>query len=65
EKNGAKEIYVFATHPVFSENASVVLETCNAKKIFVTDSIAVPESKQFKKLEVLSVASLIAETLQS
>ncbi len=60
---GAKKIYVMATHGIFSENAPRLLETSKAKKIFVTDSIPVPDSKKFKKLEILSIADLIAKSL--
>ncbi|MDO8269537.1 MAG: ribose-phosphate diphosphokinase [Candidatus Levybacteria bacterium] len=56
---GAEEIYVFATHPVLSEDASKILQNSKAKKIFVTDAIPVPQSKYFEKLEVLSLSSII------
>lgn len=57
---GAEEIYVLATHPVFSEEASKLLENSSAKKVFITDSIPVVEDKKFDRLEVLSLAPLIA-----
>ena len=60
-QNKADEVYVFGTHPVFSENAKEILESSKAKKIYVTDSIPVPPEKQFNKLEVLSLAKLISE----
>lgn len=63
-KRGVEEIYVLATHPVFSENAPKLLQDSIAKKVYVTDTIAVPKEKQFEKLEILSVADLIAEQLQ-
>lgn len=63
-QKGVEEIYVFATHPVFSENAPELLQNSPAKKVYVTDTIAVPKEKQFEKPEILSVADLIAEQLQ-
>ncbi len=63
-QGGALETYVFATHPVFSENASKLLKNSKAEKIFVTDSIPVSPKKQFEKLEVLSIADLIAKEIQ-
>ncbi|MBI4091653.1 MAG: ribose-phosphate pyrophosphokinase [Candidatus Levybacteria bacterium] len=63
-QGGALKVYVFATHPVFSENASEILSGSNAEKIFVTDSIPVPEDKKFAKLEVLSISDLIAEAIK-
>lgn len=59
-KNGAEEIYVFATHPVFSEDAPKILQDSVVRKVFVTNTIAVPEGKRFEKLEILSVAEMIA-----
>ena len=62
---GVEEIYVFATHPVFSEEASDILQKSSAKEIVVTDTILVPKEKQFEKLKILSVAHLIATQLKS
>lgn len=64
EKKGAKAIYVFATHPVFSEDAPKILESSKTKKIFVTNTIHVPRRKMFSKLEVLSIASSLAEKVK-
>lgn len=62
-KNGAEEIYVFATHAVFSAEAPHILQNSLVKKVFVTDSVYVPEDKQFEKLEILSLAPRIAKEL--
>ncbi|MDP3941088.1 MAG: ribose-phosphate pyrophosphokinase [bacterium] len=64
-QHGAEEIYVFATHAVFSEDAPKTLQASAVRKVFVTDTIAVPESKQFEKLEVLSIADLLVNALSS
>lgn len=63
KKHGAEEVYVFATHPVFSGNAAEILQASSAEKVFVTDTIAIPEEKRFAKLEIVSVASEIASRL--
>jgi ribose-phosphate pyrophosphokinase len=63
-RKGAKEVNVFATHAVFSEKAPYLLQRSAAQKIFVTDTIFVPEEKRFEKLEVLSVADAIAGELR-
>lgn len=63
-KNGAKEVLVFATHAVFSENAARLLENLKAKKVFVTDTILIPKEKYFDKLEIISVSRVIAEGLR-
>jgi len=65
EKRGARDIYVFATHAVFSKEAPEILQNSRAKEIFVTDSIFVPEEKHFRKLRILSIDNLIAENLKS
>lgn len=62
-EGGAKAVYVFATHPVFSENVSELLSKSKAEKIFVTDSIPVSQDKRFEKLEILSIADLIAKEI--
>lgn len=61
--NGAGEVYVFATHPVFSEDAGQLLQNSGLKKVYVTDSIPVGSGKMFEKLEILSLSGLIAESI--
>jgi ribose-phosphate pyrophosphokinase len=65
KEKGAGDIYVFATHPVFSDDARNILEDSLVKKVFVTDSVDVPQEKFFPKLEVLTVSGLIKEKLLS
>ncbi|MDO8583387.1 MAG: ribose-phosphate pyrophosphokinase [bacterium] len=62
---GAKNIYVFATHAVFSKDAPKILSTPLIKKVYVTDTIDIPEEKRFPKLNILSVSALIAESIKS
>ncbi len=64
-KHGVEDITVFATHAVFSENAPSLLTKSNIKKVYVTDSVAVLEKRQFPKLEIISIAGIIAESLLS
>jgi ribose-phosphate pyrophosphokinase len=60
---GAKEIYVTATHGIFSKNAADKLEKSAAKAIVVTNTVPIKKKKQFKKLEILSIAPLIANAI--
>ena len=63
-KYGIEENFVFATHPVFSNAYKSILQNSKVSKVFVTDTIDVPEDKRFGKLEVLSVSKMIAEELR-
>lgn len=64
-KKGVDEISVFATHAVFSQDAPKLLQESPAKKVYVTDTLAVPEEKRFDKLEILSIAPIIAKELKA
>lgn len=60
---GATKIYACATHPIFSGNAVKELEASAYDEVIVTDTIAIPEEKQFDKLRVLSVAPIFAKAI--
>jgi len=62
---GAKEVYVTATHGIFSPPAYERIETAPIKELIVTNTIPVPEDKQHGKIRVLSVAPLFAHALQN
>jgi ribose-phosphate pyrophosphokinase len=63
QKEGARQIYACATHAVFSEPATSRLSSGVFEEVIVTNTIPVPENKQFEQLTVLSVASLIGEAI--
>lgn len=56
---GAKEVYVAASHGVFSLEAITLLENSEIKKVLITDSI--PLTRFSDKIDVVSVAPLIAD----
>ncbi|MCM0583361.1 ribose-phosphate pyrophosphokinase [Weissella diestrammenae] len=61
---GATEVYVVATHGVFSDGSVEALATCEEiAKVIVTDSVEIPTEKQFAKLEIMTVAPLVAEAI--
>ena len=62
-KKGAKEVFAVATHPVLSGDASERIQASAIKEMVTTDTIVVPETKQFDKLKQLSVAPLLAEAI--
>ena len=61
---GAREIYAYATHPVFSGDAVDRLEASPIKEVVVTDTIPVPASKRRDKIRVLSIAPVLGEAIR-
>ena len=63
KERGANDVYVCATHPVFSGQALQKLDHPNIREVVITDSIAIPDlhSARFK---TLSVAPLLADTIK-
>lgn len=64
-KGGAFHAYLIASHGVFSINDPSIWDKAPIEKVFVTNSINIPLNKRFPKLETVSVAPLIAKTLQN
>lgn len=62
--NGAEEIYVFATHAILTDEAPKILQNSEVTKVFISDSVYVPGDKRFEKLEIISIADMIARSLQ-
>ncbi|MDO8886300.1 ribose-phosphate pyrophosphokinase [Candidatus Oleimmundimicrobium sp.] len=62
-KNGAKEVYVCATHGIFSGQAAERLDKSPIKEVVVTNTIPVPPEKRFKKLKVLSIGPLFSQVI--
>lgn len=65
KKHGVEEIFVFAAHPVFSDEAAKILQEAKVEKVYVTDTVLIPEKKKFPKLEILSVSEMLAESIKS
>lgn len=67
KKAGAKEVYVFATHGLFSKDAFKNIMRSPIKAVFVTDSIYHDPRmlrKKCPKITVLSVADLLADAIR-
>jgi ribose-phosphate pyrophosphokinase len=60
---GAQKIIACATHGVCSKNCAQKLEASTITEITVTDTIRLLPDKQSKKITVLSVSELLAETI--
>ncbi len=63
--HGAKEVHGMATHPVLSGPAPERIRKSVLKSLVVTDTIPLrEESKDIKKIKVLSVAKLLGEAIR-
>jgi ribose-phosphate pyrophosphokinase len=60
KKAGAKNVVVAATHAVFSDPASTVLNSDFIDEVVVTDTLPITEEKRFPTLTILPIAPLIA-----
>ena len=59
---GVRDIYAFCTHGLFSGEAIAKIEKSALIKVFVTDSI--PRRNSSSKVEVISIAPLLAEAIK-
>ena len=64
KKHGGKDIYAAITHPILSGPAIKRINDSSIKKLFVTNTIPVENGKKHKKIEVLSIAPLLAEAIK-
>ncbi len=61
--NGAKDVIVAATHGILSDPARDRLQQSRISEVVVTDTLPIPEERQFDKLTVLSIAPLLAKAI--
>ena len=65
KKAGAIDVYVFITHAVLSGDASEKIKKSKIKKLIITDTIDnYAKIKNNSKIEVISIASLMAEAIK-
>ena len=62
-KHGARSVMAVATHAVFSGDAVQKFQKSPLDEIVVTDTLPLPRKKQIRKIRVLPVASLFADTI--
>ncbi len=65
KKEGAKSVIVLTTHAIFSGPAIERLEAAPIDRVIVTDTLPAHQTANLKKLEVLSVAGIIADAIQA
>lgn len=64
-KAGAKEIYACCTHAVLSGAAIERIQKSPIKKLVILDTINLPQEKRIDKIEILSVAHLLAKAIEN
>jgi ribose-phosphate pyrophosphokinase len=62
---GAKRVLCATTHGVFSGPAIDRIKNSVIEKIFVTNTLPLPPEKQIDKIEVLSIAAIIAKAIDA
>jgi ribose-phosphate pyrophosphokinase len=64
-ERGATEVWAMATHGVLSGPAVDRLKNSPISRVVITNTLPLPPEKQFDKVEVLSVARIIADALDA
>ena len=65
KSSGAKDIYLFFTHPILTQPPAIDrLKSLDLKEIVTTDTIPLPADKKLQNVTVLSTASLLGETIR-
>jgi ribose-phosphate pyrophosphokinase len=62
---GAVDVWAMATHGVLSDPATDRLKNAQISRVVVTNTLPIPPEKQIDKLEVLSVAKIIADAIDA
>ena len=64
KEKGATDVYITASHGLLSGPAVERIENSVVKRCIVTDTVNIPSEKLTSKIEVVSVAPLLAEAIQ-
>jgi ribose-phosphate pyrophosphokinase len=62
---GATEVWAMATHAVLSDPAVDRLKNSQIARVVVTDTLPLPADKQIDKIEVCSVAPIVADAIDA
>jgi ribose-phosphate pyrophosphokinase len=65
KEHGATEVWAMATHGVLADPAIDRLKNSDISRVVITDTVPIPDDKQLDKLEVLSVAKIIADAIDA
>lgn len=64
KEQGAKDVYVFASHGILSGVGIDRIKETPLKEILFTDTILIPKASEVEKLKILSVAELFGEAIR-
>lgn len=64
-RKGATDVWIMATHAIFSDPAVERLQRSAASRVVVTNTLPLTEERRFDKLEVLSIAGVLASAIES
>jgi len=64
-ERGASDVWAMATHGVFSDPALERLDKSPLSRVVVTNTLPIPDDRRIEKMQVLSVAKLIADAIDA
>lgn len=64
-ERGATEVWAMATHGVLSGSAVERLQNSQIARVVLTNTLPLPDEKKIPKIEIISVAGIIAEALSA
>ena len=65
KEQGAKDVWVFATHGLFCKDALERFADSDITGIVVTDTVPIPSEKHFDSLTVLSIAPIVGTAIEA
>ncbi len=63
KKEDADLVVAMCTHPLLNGKASKVLQESPLDRVFVTNSVHIPEEKRFEKLEIIPLGPMLAKCM--
>jgi ribose-phosphate pyrophosphokinase len=63
--NGATEVWAMCTHAVLSDPAVDRLKNSAISRVVITDTLPLPAEKQIDKIEVVSIAQVVADCISA
>ena len=64
-EHGAIDVWAMATHAVLADPAVDRLKNAPLDRVVVTDTVPIPAEKQIDKMEVLSIAGIVADAIDA